>query len=494
MKAGRNDACPCGSGKKYKKCCLAKDQEQSRKGLLLAAHSTAPSLPPAVREDPDEFRARPMAPSSKRATREPRKPVDPEIAREEARWDEFKAQDDEGRIALYFKTLDEFELKSDELAFAMLECMHDDAVKSDNRARFADCVAALRERQPKAFAEGSAFFLSWCLLDALAEDRRAAIPLLARQLAGCVDRDIDLVDRGLVALAYHGQLPTLVEARRIAWPLVKASKNVVPWGVSSFADESVTQEIFDYLEQTSSPDATDPHLLDRLRLYDDDLDRDRLRELIEDLTGTSGRTWQTNDFALRPTKKRNRDDWDEDDDDREVADPAARNLQRLLAEFTGYLRRSESVPFPRGDLVRRELYQYFLRRHEGNLDPRPSMIERALRPNHKLPKPPSPVHPLCPERVTLDTHLGVLLGMFNCQYHRAAATFLAIPAWLRFLESRQLIDADTRRKVANELLPLHATLMKLWMTYSDDPSLEREALDWPENALGVGMDTVCGKE
>jgi hypothetical protein len=27
---GRNDACPCGSGKKYKKCCQKKDEEQSR--------------------------------------------------------------------------------------------------------------------------------------------------------------------------------------------------------------------------------------------------------------------------------------------------------------------------------------------------------------------------------------------------------------------------------------------------------------------------------
>jgi uncharacterized protein YecA (UPF0149 family) len=24
QKIGRNDACPCGSGKKYKKCCLGK--------------------------------------------------------------------------------------------------------------------------------------------------------------------------------------------------------------------------------------------------------------------------------------------------------------------------------------------------------------------------------------------------------------------------------------------------------------------------------------
>ncbi|HUT94462.1 MAG TPA: SEC-C metal-binding domain-containing protein, partial [Thermoguttaceae bacterium] len=28
MKAGRNDACPCGSGKKYKTCCLAKDRSR----------------------------------------------------------------------------------------------------------------------------------------------------------------------------------------------------------------------------------------------------------------------------------------------------------------------------------------------------------------------------------------------------------------------------------------------------------------------------------
>lgn len=29
-KVGRNDPCPCGSGKKYKKCCMAKDQEALR--------------------------------------------------------------------------------------------------------------------------------------------------------------------------------------------------------------------------------------------------------------------------------------------------------------------------------------------------------------------------------------------------------------------------------------------------------------------------------
>jgi len=40
-KPGRNDPCPCGSGKKYKKCCLAKDEA--------AAAAVRPPPPPPRR-------------------------------------------------------------------------------------------------------------------------------------------------------------------------------------------------------------------------------------------------------------------------------------------------------------------------------------------------------------------------------------------------------------------------------------------------------------
>lgn len=36
QKIGRNDLCYCGSGKKYKKCCMKKDQEELHKNNLLA--------------------------------------------------------------------------------------------------------------------------------------------------------------------------------------------------------------------------------------------------------------------------------------------------------------------------------------------------------------------------------------------------------------------------------------------------------------------------
>ena len=35
-KPGRNDPCPCGSGNKYKKCCLAKEEEVEREQLAKA--------------------------------------------------------------------------------------------------------------------------------------------------------------------------------------------------------------------------------------------------------------------------------------------------------------------------------------------------------------------------------------------------------------------------------------------------------------------------
>jgi len=40
-KPGRNDPCPCGSGQKYKRCCLAKDQLAESTALAAAAATRA---------------------------------------------------------------------------------------------------------------------------------------------------------------------------------------------------------------------------------------------------------------------------------------------------------------------------------------------------------------------------------------------------------------------------------------------------------------------
>ena len=483
MKAGRNDPCPCGSGKKYKKCCLAKDQEASLKQT--AVIEPPPSSVAAPRPVPSLAEQRPKPsrpPAPARAAKAPKspRPLDPVTERGDNLWREFESQNGEDRIAVFLKTLEDAEVMADDLAFEMLSVLHTDAMKSGGRIRFAECVGALRERRPEVFDQSAHYYLSWCLQDALAEGRQEVVPSLARELAARAGRDIDTFNRTKEALAYHGQLSVLVEALRIAWPFVKTSDNVVPWGISEFANTGANHEIFDYLEHTAALDPADAVLLDRVKFFVEEPRQEYLHEFIDDLTGKSGREWQADDFALRPPQKSSRDDWEEEEEEEgQTPDQGAINLTRLINEFVGYLRREEGVPFPRGDLVRHELYRYFLRRHKGDLDPRPSMLEQAMHPKRKLPKPPPPAHPLCPERVTLDVDLCGMMSLMNGLYHRAAALFQAMPAWLRFLESRRLIDAGTSRKVAAELLPLHATLLEVWEQYTDDPVLYHQGQAWP---------------
>jgi tetratricopeptide (TPR) repeat protein len=42
-KIGRNDPCPCGSGKKYKRCCLAKVEQAQRQALAAAVFEPDPN-------------------------------------------------------------------------------------------------------------------------------------------------------------------------------------------------------------------------------------------------------------------------------------------------------------------------------------------------------------------------------------------------------------------------------------------------------------------
>jgi tetratricopeptide (TPR) repeat protein len=49
-KPGRNDRCPCGSGNKYKKCCLPKDEEAEHQRLAKANAERATAPRPSLRD------------------------------------------------------------------------------------------------------------------------------------------------------------------------------------------------------------------------------------------------------------------------------------------------------------------------------------------------------------------------------------------------------------------------------------------------------------
>jgi hypothetical protein len=470
MKTGRNDPCPCGSGKKFKKCCLGKKQP----ALSGTRHRSGLPLPPASPSRSLD-RTKPSAPRPVAAPR-PRSPAE---ERWDTVWKEFESQHGEERKAVFLRELDDKELMTDGAAFEMLSRLHQDAVEHGERARFGELVGALAERLSDVYEQSAHFYLSWQLQDALVESRPDTLAI-AQKLAAKAGQDIDIVNPGLLALAYHGQLGPLVQAMRIGWHTVQSSAKILPWAISRFAEKGVNFEIYDYLEHTSSPDPSDGVLLDRIKYFIPDPRLDYVAQFIGDLTDQGTRRWTVNDFALKPPRKKNRDDWDESENEGdEPPDAGALNLSRLVSQFVGYLRRVEGVPYPKGDLARDELYRYFIQRHQGELKPRLSMLDQALHPKKKLPPPPRPAHPLCPERVTFEVCLARMISLMNSQYHTLAALFESIPAWLRFLESQGLIDNERHAKTLDELRPLHAELLPLMKSYVDDPALYRALQAWP---------------
>ena len=297
MHTGRNDPCPCGSGKKYKKCCLPRDKEKEDSRIkALQVKNAALGLEPVSR-----------APGAVLIPPGPELPDDPETAALDALWDEFEAADYEGRIALFCKGMEEPDLIDADMAFEMLSLIHNLAVARDERDRFAAFVAALRERCPDCYENSASYYLSWLIEDRLALGRWEELTPLTSELAGRAGKDIDLFNRMLDALAYHGQLARLVEMMRIAWPEVNSSDNVVPWGVSEFADRATRYETFAYLEQAPAPQGDDPALIERINFYIEEPIIEYLRRDVTHLSGRSGRAWMLKDFEMRPPRKSRRD-------------------------------------------------------------------------------------------------------------------------------------------------------------------------------------------
>lgn len=54
-KLGRNEPCHCGSGKKYKKCCIQKDKEKSLEQQTIAENIKLERTSYENREEEDDF-------------------------------------------------------------------------------------------------------------------------------------------------------------------------------------------------------------------------------------------------------------------------------------------------------------------------------------------------------------------------------------------------------------------------------------------------------
>jgi hypothetical protein len=189
-------------------------------------------------------------------------------------------------------------------------------------------------------------------------------------------REIDIFNRVESQLAYHGHLSTLVEAMRLAWPDIKPSSEIVPWGIDEFCTCAITYELLNHAECALEPAKSDPALSKRLQFFSE-LDTPQVASYLSHLTEWPGKTWTVNDFML--AQPRSVEDDDEECELETGGGGGDLHLYQLTVQFLGYLRRFEGVPFSKGELGRHDLYRFILERHEGKLKYRESMLESMQR-------------------------------------------------------------------------------------------------------------------
>jgi hypothetical protein len=451
MSVGRNDPCPCGSGKKYKKCCLAKDEAAARQAYAQRAEAQREIVQSFAPLPPAELPPLPDAP--------PPSPLDQ--ARSEL-WGEFESAEPAEQPALFRRALAERELLDAELAFEMICGIRD----HHDRAIFAEALDALHELRPELYERDAPAYLDWRIGDALATGDLAPLPELTSALAATAGRDLDTFYMVLDKLAYHGQLALAAQMVAQAWPHIGQGQELVPWAQDEFARRAMDLTLFKHLEQNPNISPDDPELRADLGVFTA-VDSEHLAAYLALLTGHDQRHWTLEDFAFQ---RRSRRGWDDDDEPQH--DPAAQNLGDLTIAFLGHLYRQGESSLPKGDMARKSIARYILDRHAGKLEP--NTFERATRPKgQKTPRAVrhAPPNQLCPDRATLDRFLAGMLNFISPQYYEAAATLELTPAWLRFLEAAKLLTPEQHAAALDDLRKLVADAAPIWQQRAADPAV-----------------------
>lgn len=421
-KVGRNEPCPCGSGKKYKKCHLAADEEKES-----AAQKDLARTVTALDDEDFEFWENEELSSGQGVSK----------AAEEFE-DTFNSADFEGKVGI----LRNFLTTNVPPDAESIQYYFDDLwAEAENPRQYEVCgelVQLLQELHGNIFEEIGGLLLDDCVRDAVVDGRLDAATALFAEYGRFAARNIDAFMRRADQLAYHGLLDALLGGFRGGWPGVRASQDLSLSEIEAFARRAVSYEIFSGLEGLTSGILDQSDLLLRVGYFQEWTERD-LRECINLLKHGLDAELRREDFAVsRSALDRNPS----------LLSPFLEKLDFLIHAFRQFLHREKGLSLTQADLAGAEMMDFVLDRLKGNL--------KAGRGRKGTPAywEDKTIKTLCPDPSTLDSYFAPWLGLANFDEHRAMSMWTAIPHWMEFLERIGLVAAPMCRDILKCLSPI----------------------------------------
>jgi len=434
MKISRNNPCPCGSGKKYKKCCLPKETQAAAQKIKTER----------VIDNEQTHERQPAATNTEVEVDE-----DPIDSKYQQFWEAFNTANFEQKANLIKKAFDDTALMNSEDVLDLFNGLESSSTSTIERQIYQVLVDQFKISSPDLYQEIISSLLSTCVNHALIDGHREKVGTYFTEFAQFADADIDRFDRSLDQLAYYDHLSLLVEAMSIGWQSVEQSSNIVPWGIEEYRSRASEFELLHYIAHAAEPVLDDSQLVARMGQYGE-FEPEKLSEYFACITDSCQRNWHKEDFNFSATNQQNST----------VSEQVLmQNISSLSNEFMSYLCKTKAVPYSRAEMIRTEMTTYLQRRAKGELAPRRD--PRKKKPKQK--KSFSNAHAiLYPDRKTLDRYLGEKMQLLNVQQYRAFALCESIPAWLEFLGSRTLIDDVESKKLIDNLAPLYVVMEGLF--------------------------------
>ena len=295
---GRNDPCPCGSGKKYKKCCLPKEQaarlQNPKAAEKLEPEKSAPSRPlepavnfPAVVDDMDK------SPE-----------IDPLIERINDFWEAFIDAPYEAQWSSVDNMLNEEpELCDGEMVFEITNTLFSKAVQAGEVTRFKQLLSRLQEAAPEAYAQELAYILDYYIRIALLEEDDAALEQYFYQFSPLAGDRLDEYYRIVSALAYHGKLAILHAGMRQARPFVAEGGDLVEWAYAEYTEKLADIELLHLLERNPDLAADDATLQQRFAEYEMEPKPEVFSLHLDYLSGRRKPEWTPADFLYSGRRK-----------------------------------------------------------------------------------------------------------------------------------------------------------------------------------------------
>lgn len=478
-KRGRNAPCHCGSGKKYKACCLRKDEELEEK---IPSDDLEDDYQYSDDVEYDEYEEEESYEEDESDLTKRQEMLDllglgdnDEYDEEtEAFWEEYEELSYDKKVELFHEKMNAPEwVDEEDMSFDMLNCIYVQMVEEKKSENFLQLLSDFQEKHPHIYAEAEIYYIHWAIDIAIHQRDWEKVSSLVKEVLNHVEEEFDVWERLVDQLKYHVPTSVLLKVlQELQTKVEQIRKQDKEEGLEEdyLADRAVILNhdivetmIFEFIE--SSDKKKDKKEL-WAKTYDYlEWEEEAFFENLSRFTNKSDQKW-TLDYILA-----DKEEFSSSEREMEYQ----KRVRYFSVLFLRYLYQEKEISYPKGNLASFHLCEYIYAHQElykeikGGPQKKGKKKKKSKKKNALRLKVDNI---LCPDEETLNPFMTQIFGLLGEGTYATIALFECLPAWLEFLEHHNLIDGKHREETYQSLKEMKESILELVSCSMDSEEIE----------------------